>query len=105
MDSFAGSEVEGEAGTGAVGRDMGGLVAERFEVDFDARVGGVPEGAVEEAVGAEVGAELAIEVGEDIAVEGGGDTLGVVVGGEQGGNGFVRGRERGRCPAGGRRRV
>src|ERR1019366_7629441 len=71
------------------GGDVDGLGGEGFEVDFNARVGGVPEGAVEKALGAEVGAKVAVEAGEDVAVEGGGDALGVVVGGEQGGDRFA----------------
>ena len=50
-----------------------GLRLERLEVHLDARVGGVPAGAVGELVGVEVGAEFAVEAGEDVAVEGGGD--------------------------------
>ncbi len=61
---------------------------------LDTRVVGVPEGAVAEAVGEEVGVEFAVEAGEDIAIEGGGDSRAIVVGGEESGDGFgVAGRE------------
>src|ERR1017187_9879682 len=60
MYCFAGGEVQGEGGAGGVGRDGCALLREGFEVHLDARVGGVPEGAVDEAFGAEVGAEFAI---------------------------------------------
>jgi hypothetical protein len=55
---------------------------------LNAGVGVVPQGAMGELIGLEVGAEFAIEAGEDVAVEGGGDAGLVVVGGEQGGDGF-----------------
>ena len=89
MNGFAWGEVQGEGWGRGVGGDVDGLRGERFEVDLDAGLQGIPERAVEEAVGAEVGAQGAIEVGEDVSVEGGGDALGVVVGGEQGGDGLV----------------
>ena len=61
-------------------------------VHLDAAFVGVPAGAVDEGVEVEVGVEIAVEAGEDVEVEGGGDTGGVVVGGEDGGDGLVRAR-------------
>jgi hypothetical protein len=55
VDALAGGEVKGEGWAGAVGGDVDGLGGERLEVDFDAGVGRIPEGAVEKAVGVEVG--------------------------------------------------
>ena len=69
--------------------DVDGLGDEAFEVHFDAAVVGVPAGAVGEGVEVEVGVEVAVEAGEDVEVEGGGDAGCVVVGGEEGGDGFV----------------
>ena len=87
MDRLAAGEVD-ELGL-AVGGDVDGLGDEAFEVHLDAAFGGVPAGAVDEGVEVEVGAEFAVEMGEDVLVEGRGDAGGVVVGGEEGFDGFV----------------
>ena len=87
VDGFAGEE--GDAVHAAVGGDVDGLGDETFEVHLNAAFGGVPAGAVGEGVEVEVGVEVAVEAGEDVEVEGGGDAGGVVVGGEDGGDGLV----------------
>ncbi len=89
VDGLAGGEVEGEGGAGGVGGDVHLLLDQRFEVHLDAGLGDVPAGDVAETGGLEVGVEVAVEAGEDVAVEGGGDSLGVVVGVEEGGDRFV----------------
>ncbi len=88
VDCFASSEVEGEGWSGRVGLDLHGLRQAGLQMHLNAGVGVVPQGAMGELIGLEVGAEFAIEAGEDVAVEGGGDAGLVVVGGEQGGDGF-----------------
>ncbi len=87
VDGFAGEE--GDAVYAAVEGDVDGLGVEAFEVHLDAAFSGVPAGAVGEGVEVEVGVEVAVEAGEDVEVEVGGDTGGVVVGGQDGGDGFV----------------
>ena len=83
VDGFALRKADGFAG------EVDGLGVKAFEVHLDARGGGVPAGAVGEGVEVEVGAEFAVEAGEDVFVEGGGDAGGVVIGGEEGGDGFT----------------
>ena len=83
VDGFACDEGD------AMAADVDGLGDEAFEMHLDAAVGGVPAGAVGEGVEVEVGVEVAVEAGEDVEVEGGGDAGGVVVGGEDGGDGLV----------------
>ena len=76
---------EGDALAGYVD----GLGDEAFEVHLDAAFVGVPAGPVDEAVEAEGCVEVAVEAGEDVEVEGCRDACCVVVGGEDGGDGFV----------------
>jgi len=80
---------EGDPAGLVTGWDVDGLGDEAFEVHLNAAFGGVPAGAVGEGVEVEVGVEVAVEAGEDVEVEGGGDAGGVVVGGEDGGDGLV----------------
>ena len=89
VNGFAGWEVEGDGWAGGVCGDVDLLWDEGFEVHLYAGVLGVPAGAVGEAGGVEVRAEIAVETGKDVAVEGGGDAGGIVVGGEEGGDGLV----------------
>ncbi len=87
VDGFAGEERY--AVDPAVEGDVDGLGDEAFEVHLDAALVGVPAGAVGEGVEVEVGVEFAVEAGENVEVEVGGDTSGVVVGSEDGGDGLV----------------
>ena len=84
VDGFAAGEGD------ALADYVDSLGEEAFEVHLDAAEGRVPAGAVGEGVEVEVGVEVLVETGKDVFVEGGGDTLAVVIGGEHGGDGFVR---------------
>ena len=88
----AGAEDQVESGAGVVSGDVDVLGGDGGEMHLDAGVLRVPEGLVGEAAGVEVGAEVAVDAGEDVAVERGGDAGGVVVGGDECGDGFMRAR-------------
>jgi hypothetical protein len=70
--------VEDQRGAGGVCGDADGLGAGGDEVHLDAGLGGVPDGLMGEAVQIEVGVELTVEADEDVAIEGSGDTGGIV---------------------------
>ena len=90
MYGFALSEVQFEGWCGGGSGDVDLLGGEGFEVHLDAGFGWVPTGFVAKVGEVEGCAELAVEAGEDVEVEGGGGSGGVVVGGEEGGDVFVR---------------
>ena len=78
----------------AVPGDVDRLGDEALEMHLNAALGGVPADAVGEGGEAEVGVEFAVEAGEDVEVEGSGDTGGVIVGSEDGGEALLAaGRE------------
>src|SRR5690625_3212836 len=59
------------------------LVPARAQPHLDPLLFGVPPGHVVERAGVEVGAQFPVDDGQNVAVEGGGDPLGVVVGGNE----------------------
>src|SRR6185369_6293716 len=59
------------------------LRSQAFQVHLDAGLVGIPDSAMLESVEIEVGVQFAIDVHEDVLVEPGGDTLLVVISGEQ----------------------
>lgn len=75
-------------GEGLVG-DGDDLIAAADKTHFDATFSFVVEGAMFEAIDIDLGAAFAVDAGEEVEVEGGGDALGIVVGGFEDIGGFV----------------
>src|ERR1044071_7755162 len=71
----------GELDTQVERRDVDRLRAEAFEVHLDAARLFVVTGDVAEATQVEIRAQLAVDAREEVEVEGGGDTVRIVVGG------------------------
>src|SRR5690606_28913561 len=63
--------------------DRDALALAAHEMHLDAAAVLVEDGAVLEAVEIEIAAKLAVDAAQEVEVEGGGDAVGVVIGGAQ----------------------
>ena len=83
-DGFSGNEIEGRTSR----RNGDGLVDAGFEMHFDAAGELVENGDVLELGNFEISADFAIEASEHVEIEGSGDADGVVVRGDERGDGL-----------------
>src|ERR1700733_6457209 len=83
VDRLARLKVEGQSWAGAVCGDVDLLFSNGDKVHLDTGLRIIPSGFMTEGVGIKVRAEIAVDPSEDVAVEGSGDTVSVVVSGDQ----------------------
>ena len=83
-DGFSGDEIEGRTSR----RNGDGLIDAGFEMHFDAAGELVENGDMLELRNCEIGADFAIEASEQIEIESSGDADGVVVRGDERGDGL-----------------